>query len=133
MRTRRDILAWFCVGTFSLLALIGATAAAQDKPLVPDKNLETAIKAELKKKAEEPLKEEDLKNVYFLEAKKKEIVDLTGLEKCPNLALINLSGNKIVNVAPLAGLSNLQSLDLAKNQIADVGPSEKVGSIGVQR
>ena len=125
MRSRRDLLTWLCVGSFGL-SLFAATAAAQDKPLVPDKNLETAIKAELKKKAEEPLKEEDLKNVFFLEAKKKEIADLTGLEKCPNLALINLSGNKLTNLAPLAGLSNLQSLDLSKNQIVDIAPLAKL-------
>jgi hypothetical protein len=125
MRSRRDLLKWLCVGSFGL-SLFAATASAQDKPLVPDKNLETALKAELKKKAEEPLKEEDLKNVFFLEAKKKEIADLTGLEKCPNLALINLSGNKLTNLAPLAGLSNLQSLDLSKNQIADIAPLAKL-------
>ena len=81
MRTRRDTLAWFLIGSFGLLTWAAPTASAQDKPLVPDKNLETVLKAELKKKAEEPLKEEDLKNVFFLEAKKKEIADLTGLEK----------------------------------------------------
>lgn len=125
MRSRRDLLKWLCVGSIGLF-LFAATASAQDKPLIPDKNLETAIKAELKKKAEEPLKEEDLKNVYFLDAKKKDIADLTGLEKCPNLASLVMPGNKITNLAPLAGLSNLQTIDLAKNQIVDLAPLAKL-------
>ena len=55
MRSRRDLLTWLCAGLFGL-SLFAATASAQDKPLVPDKNLETALKAELKKNAEVRMK-----------------------------------------------------------------------------
>ena len=123
--------------TALLLTILGGPATAQDKKdkkaamkapaakkIFPDAKLQAVITAILKKKQAktDPIQEADLKTIFFLEAPGKEITNLSGLEKCPNLALINLSKNGITDLKPLAGLKNVQSLDLSKNKIADVTP-----------
>jgi Leucine-rich repeat (LRR) protein len=109
----------------------GVSAFAADVAF-PDANLDTVIREILKKKQidkvdkSKPITEEDLATIYFLEAPKREIENLSGLEKCRNLALVKLTGNKIKDVTPLAECVNVQSLDLAKNEIADIGPLAKL-------
>jgi internalin A len=108
---------------FLILPLITAWAnAAHAASPFPDKNLEAAIRGVLKHEPNVELTDEKLQNVYILEAPGKDIKDLTGLEKCKNLALIKLSKNKISELKPLKDLTNLQSLDLADNAIKDIGP-----------
>lgn len=94
---------------------------------IPDKNLEAAIRAVLHEPKGE-LTDEKLNNVFVLEVDLQEgnndklITDLTGLEKCKNLALLKLARHKIRDLKPLQGLTNLQSLDLSANQITDLTP-----------
>ena len=52
----------------------------------------------------------------------KGIKDLTGLEKCKNLALLKLTKNQVADLKPLKDLVNLESLDLADNAIKDIAP-----------
>jgi len=106
----------------TLLLLAPSPAAAEG--IFPDKNLETVIREILKKKQiDKPkIEEADLKTIYFLDAKGRGIADLTGLEKCTNLASITLTDNQITSVAPLSGLKHCQFLDLAGNQIEDISP-----------
>lgn len=59
----------------------------------PDKNLEAAIRGVLKHEPKVELTDEKLQNVYILEAPEKGIKDLSGLEKCKNLALLKLTKN----------------------------------------
>lgn len=105
-------------------ALVFAAEQAVAAGPFADPNLETAVRAMLfdKKDPATPLTDEDLRKVFILEAKAKGIKDLSGLDKCTNLQLINLAGNEIVDVTPLKALANLQSLDLSKNKIADAAP-----------
>jgi internalin A len=107
--------------TGTLVHTLAATASAQN---IPDKNLESALRALVfdKKDTTKELTDEDLKKIFVLEAKGKAIHDLTGLEKCTNLQLINFAKNDITDLASLKGLANLQSLDLSQNQVADVTP-----------
>lgn len=92
--------------------------------IFPDENLRTVIREILKKKQidKEQIEEEDLKTIYFLDAAGRGIADLTGLEKCTNLASIKLPDNGIENVEPLSALKNVQELHLQGNSIADVAP-----------
>jgi Leucine-rich repeat (LRR) protein len=100
----------------------GAPLAHAASPF-PDKNLEAAIREVLKHEPKNfELTDEKLLNVYILHAEGKGIKDLTGLEKCKNLAEIRLTKNQISDIKPLKDLINLQSLDLAKNAIKDIGP-----------
>jgi internalin A len=98
-----------------------ARAAEPAAPLVPDKALDAAIKANLPHHKGD-LTEQALGTLFFLDANKKGIASLAGLEKCPNLMEVRLADNQIVDLKPLAGLKNMQSLTLSKNQIADVAP-----------
>src|SRR5262249_22013418 len=124
------VLSSFAPATFAADAAKPDAPVVASKPAPPifaDKHLEAAIRQILRKKTDsEVVKEDDLKNVYFLEAPGKQIANLAGLEKCTNLALIRMNDNAIVDVGPLAGLKNVQSLDLANNKIADVGPLAKL-------
>jgi hypothetical protein len=113
----------------AVLAGLQASSEAVAADLFPDKNLEAAIRAELKKKSEDELKQDDLKNVYFLKAHGKKIANLAGLEKCINLALIDLADNAIKDLKPLAGLKNVQSLTLSNNQIADLAALAKLAKL----
>jgi internalin A len=102
-------------------------AAVADAALAgpfPDKNLETAVRATLfdKRDPNTELTDDDLRKVFILEAKGKQIRDLTGLEKCTNLALINLAQNEVADINPIKNLANLQSLDLSQNKLVDVAP-----------
>jgi Leucine-rich repeat (LRR) protein len=105
-------------------ALPQAAAAAD---FFPDDNLEAVIRDIVRKKSDkEELTEDDLKNVYILHAQGKGIKDLTGVEKCPNLAEVRLSKNEIEHVQPLSGALNCQSLDLEGNNIRDISPLAKL-------
>lgn len=103
-----------------ILCLCGSDSPAAG-PLVPDKNLATAIKANLPNHKGD-LTEKALADLYRLDANGKGIASLAGLDKCPNLMEVMLADNQIVELKPLAGLKNLQSLTLAKNRIVDVSP-----------
>ncbi len=50
------------------------------------------------------------------------IVDLTGIEYCTSLRVLDLTGNSVANLAPLAGLPSLTHIFLTDNQVVDVTP-----------
>jgi Leucine-rich repeat (LRR) protein len=104
--------AWTYLAAVALLAPSAARAAE-----FPDKNLEKAVRAALHLEEKAELKDENLKNLYVLEAAGREIRDLSGLEGCTNLSLIKLSKNRITDLKPLKDLKNLQSLDLSGNEV----------------
>lgn len=109
---------------FSLLVLAAPAQSARAQEIFPDENLRAVIKEILVKKQinKEQIEEADLKSIYFLEVRGRGIKDLTGLEKCTNLASIKLPENEIESVAPLAGLKNVQELHLQQNKIGDIAP-----------
>jgi Leucine-rich repeat (LRR) protein len=113
---------------FSPLVPGGAGSVRAASPF-PDKNLEAAIRDVLKHEPKLEFTDEQLQNVYILEASGKQIKDLTGLEKCKNLSQINLAKNKISDLKPLKELENLQSLDLSENAIKDISPLAKLKAL----
>ena len=78
------------------LFLSESLATAGD--IIPDENLEAAIKKVLRRQGKDEIKEEDLQNVYQVTARGKGITNLKGLEKCSNLVLIDFAGNEIVDL-----------------------------------
>jgi len=92
--------------------------------IFPDKALEKAVRRQVfaKRENDEPITATDVADIAIIEGRELGIKDLTGLEHCRKVALINLTGNQIVNLAPLAGLPRLQSLDLSKNRIKSITP-----------
>jgi internalin A len=120
MRFGRVLLTTLTVSVVTALAA-GQTASAG---IFSDENLEAVIKEILKKKQiDKPeIEEADLKTIFFLEAEKKGIKVLTGLEKCTNLASVKLHGNEIESIQALAELKNIQTLTLSANKISDISP-----------
>ena len=118
---------------FALLAVSVGGFAAEVLAAGPiaDKALEAVVRQQVFEKRDKPddLTEDDLKKVFILEGRNKGIKDLSGLEKCPNLALINLAGNEIEKVDQLKDLKNLQSLDLSKNKIVDITPLANIKAL----
>ena len=124
----------------ALLVLLAQDAPAVDPPveapaeetaketpedaasLFPDEALRTAIVELMTKKNRTPFTRDDLQTIYFLRAPNAGIKSLAGLEHCPNLSLVDLSGNAIESTDPLADHRRLQSLDLHDNRIAATDP-----------
>ena len=79
-----------CSVAFAILAgLCFSASSATAGDIFPDEKLEAAIKEVLRRQGKDEIKEEDLKNVYQVTARGKGIKSLKGLEKCPNMVLID--------------------------------------------
>ena len=111
-----------------VMAFSAPAVEALGEGIFPDENLEKVVRRYVfeKRNNEEPITEKDVERISTIEGKGKGIKDLTGLEKCHSLALLNLENNEISDIKALAELDNLQSLNLAKNKIKDIGPLEKL-------
>ena len=79
--------------TALLTALLSLSVIAEEEkppqaPIFKDKNLEAAVRYFVleKRNSEEPLTKSDLVNLSTIEAKNRNITDLSGLELCENLA-----------------------------------------------
>src|SRR4051812_32199071 len=94
------------------------------KPIFPDKNLEKAVRKFVfeKRDNDKPLVEADLLNLSIVQANGMDISDLTGLEKCQNLASLELARNKVKDLSALRGMERLQFLNVAKNEVEDITP-----------
>lgn len=109
-----------------ILVICSLVASADAADLFKDKALEAVVRETLKKGEKDELKEADLKDIYIMNGDGRGITDLSGLEKCPNMAQLRLAGNKIKDLKPIAGLVQIQSLDLSRNQLADIAPVAKL-------
>jgi len=64
----------------------------------------------------------DVAALRSLDARARNIDDLSGVEQLTGLTALNLSGNQIEDARPLAELKALKRLDLSENRIVDVAP-----------
>jgi internalin A len=116
----------------SHLPLVAQEKQAQEtKPQVPappvlsifkDKALETAVRKQVfaKRETNEPLTAADVEKVAVIEGRNMGIKDLSGLEKCVQLASLTLPQNLVSDLSPLSHLERLQFIDLAENQVSDL-------------
>ncbi|MCL0106654.1 leucine-rich repeat domain-containing protein [Peptococcaceae bacterium] len=86
-----------------------------------DANLEAAIRDALRKPTGDITKV-DMAELINLEADRRGITNLSGLEYAVNLTSLQLEDNQITDITPLAGLTNLTKLSLEDNQITDITP-----------
>lgn len=121
----RRVLSGLLVMTMAGVPGLETRAGGKAKAMIPDKNLEAALRGVLFE-AKGDLTEAMLNNVFVLEARGKKIADLTGLEKCKNLAQLNVADNQVADLGPLKDLRNIQSLDLSNNKITDVTPLKDI-------
>src|SRR6266850_4000027 len=95
---------WLCVRLIAaalVVSVAGGKAAADE--LFPDKNLEAVVRQYVfeKRNKPDPLVEADVVNISVIEGKGKKIASLQGLDKCKNLALLNLENNDISDIEPI--------------------------------
>ena len=64
-----------------------------------------------------------------LDASRRGIADLAGVEALVALEELNLAGNAVEDLEPLAGLARLRVLDLAGNRVADLWPLSRAGGL----
>ena len=96
---------------------------------IPDPNLESAIREALQLPARQPITKQDMARLEELNAKKTQIVDLTGLEYAGNLRWLSLHRNKIRDITLLSELVDLDFLILAENPISDFAPLVNLPSL----
>ena len=89
---------------------------------IPDLELSTAIHKALGKLPSEQLTREDMLRLTSLEARRRQISDLTGLEFATHLEELDLRFTNISDLTPLAGLTTLTTLTLHWTNISDLTP-----------
>jgi len=87
-----------------------------------DPNLEKAVRDALKIPAGQPITKEKMKELKSLDASKRSISNLTGLEYAVKLQWLNLANNYISDISPLSKLINLKMLDIVINNVIDISP-----------
>src|SRR5438034_10406372 len=116
----RNLTGMLLVWSLSSAPSVSAEAPS-DAPVFKDKNLEKAVRRFVfeKRDNDKPIVEADVANLSTIQGVGMEITDLSGLDRCVNLASLDLSKNRIKDLSPLKGLSKLQFLNLADNQVED--------------
>ena len=90
---------------------------------IPDTNLRAAIAEALGKSPNAPITVEEMEGLRNLDARSRDIHDLTGLQLATNLrSMLDLRDNQISDISPIAGLINLRELEINRNIISDISP-----------
>src|SRR5712672_1876485 len=104
----RNLTGMLLICGFSSATLFSAESSS-DVPVFKDKNLEKAVRKFVfdKRDNDKPVTETDVANLSTIQGVGMDITDLSGLEKCLNLASLDLPKNKIKDLTPLKGLGKL--------------------------
>lgn len=113
-----------------LLCFVSIPSAFAETPLISDKNLEQAIRIELKKPTG-LITKEDLQTVTSLypDDPEQKIISLSGLEYAVNLESLMLPGLDITNIEPLKNLHKVTFLALSGNQITQIEPLQELSQL----
>ena len=109
-----------------LLILIASLSCLDEisKVTFPDPALEAEIST-ITGKQPGDIGEWALRKVKHVRALSAGISDLTGLDKCSYLVIIELSDNQISDISPLSNLTELTTIILDNNLINDITPLSK--------
>ncbi len=99
-----------------------AKVIKNDETGIPDVNFYNALLNAGDSNHDGVLTEEELAAITKLDASRKSITDITGLEYCTSLLSLNLSNNQITDVTPLRNLDKIKELDITYNNISDLSP-----------
>ena len=89
---------------------------------IPDPNLHAAIAEALGKSPNALITVQEMEGLERLDARNRDIQDLTGLRVATNLDELSLTDNQISDLSPIAGLINLRVLRLWNNPVSDLSP-----------
>jgi Leucine-rich repeat (LRR) protein len=98
---------------------------------IPDDNLKKALNAVLGKSPGEDITDAELTNITYLNAERRGIADLTGIEHLVNLTSITLSENQISDISALSSLNNLALLTLGNNLVGDVSALSSLNNLTI--
>jgi len=103
----RNLTGMLLVWSLSSVPSVSAESSS-DAPVFKDKNLEKAVRKFVfdKRDNDKPITEADVANLSTIQGVGMDIADLSGLEKCLNLASLDLPKNKIKDLTPLKGLAS---------------------------
>lgn len=106
-----------------IVLLIGfvLSGCGEKKVVIPDRNLETAVREAIEKPVGH-LTAEDMKKLEVIQAVDKGITNLSGLEYAENLLGLDIPLNSVSDLSPLSKLQNLEWIDVAHNKIKDLSP-----------
>ncbi|MCY4401359.1 MAG: leucine-rich repeat domain-containing protein [Candidatus Poribacteria bacterium] len=111
-----------CVFTFWVVLLTIPLVASAQTVNIPDPNLRDAIADTLNKQQGVVITKDDMETLVNLEARDREITDLTGLAFATNLQELDLRNNVINDISELTELNELSQLRLGENAITDISP-----------
>lgn len=109
------------VASMLVLPMAGCPLCPGVPVYLPDPALEFAVRQALNAPLS-CLTRERLRGITELQASNLGITRLDGLEHCPNLTVLNVSGNAIQSITPITTLFNLTVLDVSNNAIANIQP-----------
>ena len=89
---------------------------------LPDPHLRAAIAEILGKNPNAPINVEEMERLTKLEARGRDIQDLTGLQYATNLSHLDVNNNQISDLSPIAGLIALRGLIIARNPVSNISP-----------
>ncbi len=89
---------------------------------IPDPNLRAAIAETLGKNPNALITVREMERLEELDAKDKDIQDLTGMQFAKNLEFLALDRNQISDLSPIATLINLRVLLIQENLLSDLSP-----------
>lgn len=89
---------------------------------MPDPNLRRVVRETLELPDEIPLTQVEMQRLTTLDAYRKEITDLTGMEHATNIAWLSFAENHVSDLSPLTELFKLETLYLWANPISDISP-----------
>ena len=98
---------------------------------IPDTNLRAAIAEELGKSPNAPITVEEMQRLGRLEARNRDIQDLTGLQFSTNLNELIVRRNQISDLSPIAGLIKLRKLSFGENPVSDISPVTNLTSLTI--
>ena len=87
---------------------------------IPDPNLRAAIAEELGKSPNAPITVAEIERLGSLDARNRDIHDLTGIQFAINLNKLILNDNQISDLLPIASLINMRELRLNGNPLSDL-------------
>lgn len=113
-----------------LLSFISIPSAFAEASLILDKNLEQAIRLELKKPTG-PISKKDLQTIKSLypDDPEQKIISLSGLEHAVNLESLMLPELGITDVEPLRNLHKVTFLALNDNQLTQIEPLQELSQL----
>lgn len=109
------------VGLVLLLGALGMVmSACSPVVIIPDRALESAIRAELRKPLSLVLTQRNLEELRKLDASHLGVRNIEGLQYSKHLRELNLNNNAIRDINRLGALTNVVKLHLGNNQLMDI-------------